>query len=209
MSWELWSSDTFDRESGPSIEGSFETLDEGLYALWKKTLSEAVQDDGRPTFTEFSLRGQPSVFLPRDPFENRELAVLRARMLADDGFLDELVKVHVARLASRVTLPQLLALTAPPPPLVQQVVTFLATRLEVGAVASVTVEGTWAQERIIVTPSWAPPSPAAATWRIVVSGLSGPFAVVVESGRARVEVAEAADAQVLRDALLETGLAAT
>lgn len=207
--WEVWSSDTFDRDSGPQLEGAFDTFEQGLRALWKKTLSEAVQDDGRPTFTEFSLRGQPSVFPPRDPFKNPELAVLRARMVANEAFLDELVKVHASRLASRVTLPQLLVLTAPLPVLVQQVVAFLSKRLEVDGALSVTVEGSWAQERIVVTPRWAPPSPDAASWSIVVSGLSGAFTVVVESGRARVDVSEAADAQVLRDALLEAGLAST
>lgn len=207
MAWELWSSDTFDRESDPSLEGSFDTLDAGLRALWKKTLFEAVLDDGRPTFTEFSLRGQPSVFLPRDPFENPELAVLRARLLANEHFLAQLVTVHASRLSSRVTLPQLLLLTAPLPALVQQVVAFLSKRLELGGVPTVTAEGTWAQERVVVTPRWAPPSPEAAAWRVAVGGLSGPFTVVVESGRARVELADADDAQVLRDALLESGLA--
>lgn len=207
--WEVWSSDTFDRDSGPTVEGTFDTFEQGLRALWKKTLSEAVQDDGRPTFTEFSLRGQPMVFLPRDPFKNPELAVLRARMVANEGFLDDLVKVHASRIASRVTLPQLLVLTAPLPLLVQQVVAFLSKRLELDGVLSVTAEGSWAQERIVVTPRWAPPSPDAAAWSIIVSGRSGAFAVVVESGRARVEVTEAADAQVLRDALLEAGLAST
>lgn len=207
MAWEVWSSDTFDRESAPHLEGAFDTLEQGLRSLWQKTLSEAVQADGRPTFTEFSLRGQPSVFLPRDPFQNPELAVLRARMVANEGFLDELVKVHASRVASRVTLQQLLVLTAPLPARVQQVVAFLSKRLEVDGALSVTVEGSWAQERLVVTPRWAPPSPDAAAWHVAVSGLSGPFTVVVEPDRAHVEFADAADAQVLGDALLEAGLA--
>lgn len=206
MAWELWSSDTFDRDSDPRLEGAFDTFEQGLRALWKKTLTEGVQDDGRPTFTEFSLRGQPKVSLPRDPFENPELAVLRARMLANAAFLDQLVNVHAA---GGVTLAQLLVLTAPLPVLVEQVVGFLSKRLAVDGALRVTAEGGWAAERIVVTPRWAPPSPEAAAWSLVVSGLSGPFTVVVESTRARVEVSEAADAQVLRDALLESGLAST
>lgn len=208
MAWELWSSDTFDRESAPSVEGSFDTLEAGLRALWKKTLTEGVQDDGRPTFTEFTLRGQPSVFLPRDPFENPELAVLRARMVENSGFLDELVKAHASRIAHRVTLKQLLALTTPLPAHVQQVLRFLSERLAVAGTPAVTADGTWAQARIVVTPRWAPPSGEPAAWSLSVSELSGAFTVVVESGRTRVD-AEAADALVLRDALLDSGLAST
>ncbi len=207
--WELWSSDTFDRESPPSVEGSFDTLEAGLRALWKKTLTEAVQDDGRPTFTEFTLRGQPSVFLPRDPFENPELAVLRARMLANGAYLDALVAAHAARVATRVTLKQLLALTTPLPAQVQQVLVFLSRRLAVDGAPETTAEGTWAQERMVVTPRWQAPSPDPTSWSIAVTGLTGVFSVVVEAGRARVELTEAADTQVLRDALLESGLAAT
>lgn len=209
MAWELWSSDTFDRESPPSVEGSFDTLEAGLRALWKKTLSEAVQDDGRPTFTEFTLRGQPSVFLPRDPFENPELAVLRARMLANGAYLDALVAAHASRIARRVSLKLLLAVTTPLPAQVQQVLVFLSRRLSLAGAPDVTAEGTWAQERIIITPRWQAPSPEPASWSVAVTGLAGAFTVVVEAGRARVELADAADTQVLRDALLESGLAAT
>lgn len=209
MAWELWSSDTFDRESAPSVEGSFDTLEAGLRALWKKTLTEGVQDDGRPTFTEFSLRGQPSVFLPRDPFENPELAVLRGRMVENSGFLDELVKAHASRIAHRVTLKQLLALTTPLPAQVQQLLVFLSRRLALAGAPEVTAEGTWAQERIIITPRWQAPSPEPTSWSVAVTGLTGAFTVVVEAGRAHVELADAADAQVLRDALLESGLAVT
>ena len=99
MKIELWSSDLFDRDSTPSLEAGFSTIPEGLKALWDHVLGEGVQDDGRPTFTDFQLRleGKRPISLPRDPHANPALAALR-RCRQTPLFLDELVAVHAARL---------------------------------------------------------------------------------------------------------------
>lgn len=96
MSWSLWSSDFFDRESAPFCDARGEALEEGLAQLWAKTLDEGVLDDGRPTFTWFTLRHDGgAVTLPRDPLKNPALAKLRA-WRGEPALLARLVALHLA-----------------------------------------------------------------------------------------------------------------
>ena len=95
MSWSLWSSDSFDRDSAPYCDARGEALEEGLAKLWAKTLDEGVLDDGRPTFTWFTLRHDGgAVTLPRDPLANPALAKLRA-WRGEPGLLARLVARHL------------------------------------------------------------------------------------------------------------------
>lgn len=96
MSWSLWSSDSFDRDSEPCCDARGEALADGLARLWAKTLEEGVLDDGRPTFTWFSLRHDGgAVTIPRDPLANPALAKLRA-WRATPSLMERLVAAHLA-----------------------------------------------------------------------------------------------------------------
>lgn len=113
----LWSSDLFDRESPPSLESRYASLEEGLAGLWRHVLREGVQDDGRPTFTAFSLEvhGRAGVALPRDPFSNPELAVLRRRFFGgEQDLVDRLAALHAARLDEQFSFEPYLALEVLP-----------------------------------------------------------------------------------------------
>lgn len=95
--WELWSFDYFDRDAEPGVDARGEGLEQGLAALWRKTLDEGLFDDGRPTLTWFRLR-QPgrNVDLPRDPLRNPALARLR-RWRAEPGFIEAVARAHLLR----------------------------------------------------------------------------------------------------------------
>lgn len=97
--FEIWSSDLFDRESSESLEGDYPRLDDALTALWQLVLTEVVEDDGRPTFTDFQLRseGRRTIRVPRDPSQNPELALLRSQRHRP-GFYVALARVHGGRL---------------------------------------------------------------------------------------------------------------
>lgn len=99
--FEIWSTDLFDREAAPSREGEYPNLLEGLGSLWKLVLEQGVQDDGKPTFTDFQLRisGKPAIFIPRDPSLNPELAQLRALRHRSD-FWPTLAKLHLEQLGA-------------------------------------------------------------------------------------------------------------
>jgi hypothetical protein len=69
----------FDANAEPSVNEEGQGLRTGVQRLWRRVLEEAVQDDGRPTFTDFSLRvGGRTLRVPRDPSRDLELARLRA-----------------------------------------------------------------------------------------------------------------------------------
>ena len=95
MTWTLWSMDYFDREAEPIEEASGNNLDEGLILLWRKTLEEGLLDDGRPTFSWFTLHipGPRSLALPRDPLDNPALAKLRC-WRGTPGFIERLGRWH-------------------------------------------------------------------------------------------------------------------
>jgi len=109
---ELWSSDLFDRESSPSLEGTFSQLEAGLETLWTHVLDEGVLDDGRPTFVDFQLRvgGRAAITIPRDPSRNPELARLRA-VRKQPGFAARLAAIHCAQLGRPFDFAPFLAAT--------------------------------------------------------------------------------------------------
>ena len=80
-SWQLWYSDLFDRESPPSLEASDTNILKGLYALWRQTLREAIQDNGNASFSRFHLTwgnsGASRVDIVVNPFNNPALLKLR------------------------------------------------------------------------------------------------------------------------------------
>jgi len=97
VSWQLWSNDYFDRDAPPFLEMEGEGIVEGFIALWQNTLEEGVQDNGRTTFTGFTLQSQQGQFiLPRDPLMNSELARLRM-WRGHPGLLETLAKASAAR----------------------------------------------------------------------------------------------------------------
>lgn len=202
--FELWSNDLFDRESAPSLEGTFSSLPDGLVALWRKTLEQGVQDDGRPTFTEFSLRGEGRTrFLPRDPFRNVHLALLRRRSLERAGFVDEVVQLHLEHFAvGDVSLGWLVAATTVVPPEVQPILDVMAQHLGVQAPFLPRADGARQSGPIALVPLL-----DAGAWRVEVRDWDGAFAVIVGDGEARVECDEVPACHVLRDALLEAGVA--
>ena len=53
--WEVVASDMFDRSSPPTVDERGAGLTAGLEALWRRTLTEGVHDDGGRTFTTFQL----------------------------------------------------------------------------------------------------------------------------------------------------------
>ena len=98
--WRLWAYDYFDRELERSLELEGEGILAGLEELWRKTLEEGVQDDGRPTFTWFDLQlPEDWARIPRDPFENPELGRIRGWREVE-GLIPMVAQTHLARLDS-------------------------------------------------------------------------------------------------------------
>ncbi len=199
MTFELWASDLFDRDSEPSRQKTFSTLRDGLEALWRASLEEGIQDDGRPTFTWFTLTG-PSlrVELPRDPFVNLELAMLRQRWKLVPGFASRLAELHAALLPARPSLEHLLVQTTELPPPVLRAVEVLARHLALQGKLSPTTNG-WELGALRLTASWVLPEPE---YRVVLDDLTARFTkgeVLLEASDDR--------SKVLGDVLAESGLA--
>ncbi|MBL8917285.1 MAG: hypothetical protein JNJ54_00365 [Myxococcaceae bacterium] len=209
MPFELWSRDLFDRESAPFREATFARFADGLTALWRKVLDEVIQDDGRPTFTDFSLEGEGRVvWIPRDPFENPVLAELRRRARVEADFVERLVTEHQSRFGhGPVALDTLaLALTPLPSTLHRAVVVIgrqrgLAPRLTLGTT------GGWQGPGLTITATWS--RAGVAGWRLELSALDGPAVLTLEEGGVRLEAPPGGAGEVLRDALLEAGVLAS
>jgi hypothetical protein len=79
MTWELWSNDTFDRDSEPREEDSGSDVTDGAVAFWRKTLDEGTLEDGTASFTHFHVRlpGSLRVDLPDHPRRKHALHKLR------------------------------------------------------------------------------------------------------------------------------------
>lgn len=198
--FELWASDLFDRDSSPSLQRTFTSLTEGLEALWRAMLDEGLQDDGRPTFTDFVLRGPSTrVTLPRDPFRNPELALLRRRWKALPAFTATLAALHAKTLPAPLTLDTVLLETTELPPALQHAVSILARHL--GLAGEPTRDGAgWSLERLRLTARWVLPAPE---FQLEVDGLSVRFV-------ADAVLVEALDdaARVLADVLFDAGVSA-
>lgn len=79
--WRLWHSDTFDRDSAPSLQASGTGIVQGLYELWLYTLKEGILDSGSSSFSRFHLTWGNTpvarVEILVNPFDNRCLLKLR------------------------------------------------------------------------------------------------------------------------------------
>ena len=79
--WQLWHSDSFDREFPPTLQASGTDIMQGLYQLWLHTLKEGILDSGSSSFSRFHLTwgNTPAarVDVLVNPFDNRCLLKLR------------------------------------------------------------------------------------------------------------------------------------
>lgn len=197
QSIELWSSDLFDRDAEPHHEGSYDSATEGLLALWRAVLTQGVQDGGGATFTDFTLRGLGRVVsLPRDPFENPELALLRARR-HEPHFFPRVAALHERTLGEPFSFGPYLALPVELPAAVTKVLEVLGAALSLrGAVDSSWRLGDAANAHLQV-------SATGAEWAIDVRGVGVRFRVHLDgtTWAPRVETDGSAGAQTLEDAL--------
>lgn len=70
VEWEVWSEDTFDRETPPMREARGKGLVNGVKALWIRYLLETVRPEGFEGFTRFHLRRPPATsILINGPWE--------------------------------------------------------------------------------------------------------------------------------------------
>lgn len=87
--WTLWSFDTFDRDSEPSVEASGPRFTDGLSALWEHALLEGIDDAGNATFSYFALDWGRTVAERADaaiqPFGNTAAARLRQWLQSDEA----------------------------------------------------------------------------------------------------------------------------
>lgn len=88
--WQLWHTDTFDRDSVPSLQASGTNIIQGLYELWLYTLKEGILDNGSASFSRFQLTWGNTASTRADifvkPFNNLSLIKLRqwANLLSQD-----------------------------------------------------------------------------------------------------------------------------
>lgn len=76
--WQLWHSDTFDRDDPPSLQTTGMDIVEGLSELWRYTLKEGILDNGDASFSRFQLMwGATCVAILVNPFDNPALLKLR------------------------------------------------------------------------------------------------------------------------------------
>lgn len=79
--WQLWYSDTFDRDAPRSLQSTGQDILQGLYALWRYTIREGIMDNGAASFSYFHLTWGNSavarVDIAVNPFHNPALLKLR------------------------------------------------------------------------------------------------------------------------------------
>ena len=79
--WVLWHHDTFDRDTPATVERRGTGILQGLYELWKSTLSEGITDAGDSSFSHFQLTWGETASRRADagvqPFDNASLLKLR------------------------------------------------------------------------------------------------------------------------------------
>lgn len=79
--WQLWHSDTFDRDAPISLQASGTDIIQGLYALWLFTLKEGILENGSASFSRFHLTWGNAATTRVDilvkPFNNLALMKLR------------------------------------------------------------------------------------------------------------------------------------
>lgn len=94
--WTLWYSDTFDRDSEPSVEETGERFVDGLSTLWQHALLEGIDEAGNATFSSFWLAWGASTAERADaavqPFANTTHARLRAWLLSSEAARDAVLR---------------------------------------------------------------------------------------------------------------------
>lgn len=199
---EIWSNDLFDRESAPSLERRFTELDAALRELWRLVLEEGVQDDGRPTFTDFQLRleGRPAIVIMRDPDLNPELALLRS-MRHEPDFYGALAAVHASRPGPRFDFGPFLDLG--PPAAARKIAEVLRGALSIAA--PLERDGlTWR-----AGPANGVHLSISAGWAVRAHGLDfegAPLRFAVAYAPRKIEGEGSPATEPLRDALLAAGL---
>ncbi len=110
--WQLWHSDTFDRDSSPSLQGNGVNILHGLFELWLYTLKEGIMENGSASFSYFYLTWADTattrVDVAVNPFHNPALLKLRrwagfttqAQEIEDGGnsIILRLAQLHFDRL---------------------------------------------------------------------------------------------------------------
>lgn len=126
----LWSYDLFDRDSEPIIDVVFESVGDGLRGLWRSVLHEGIVEDGRRSFTDFSLHLEDGTRLavPVQHGVNPELLLLRARQ-HEPGFLDALSQRHLELHDRKLDFAFDLLLSIPPPVAVFELARVLSAAL--------------------------------------------------------------------------------
>lgn len=61
VSWDLYYRDTFDRDCPPMVTKKGMGLAQALFYLWQYTLTEGIVQDGRRSFSGFSLDFAPAI----------------------------------------------------------------------------------------------------------------------------------------------------
>jgi hypothetical protein len=95
--WQLWQSDTFDRDSSPALQSNGTRIIDGLCELWFQTLKEGILDNGNASFSYFYLIWDNAttarVDITVSPFNN--LALLKLRHWV--GFTPQAQNIEVGR----------------------------------------------------------------------------------------------------------------
>ena len=101
--WQLWHSDTFDRDAPLTLQSSGTDIIQGLYELWRYTLKEGILDDGNASFSRFHLIWGHTPVTRVDilvhPFNNPALRKLGSWMQVmseeqEDVFVLRLAQLH-------------------------------------------------------------------------------------------------------------------
>ena len=141
MKFQLRAADLFDRDAPVTRELDTDDPLVALRALWSKTLREGVLEDGRETFTSFTLAGPASMGLCLTRAKNPELAAIRGVMTQD--LLTALATEHARRLAEPFAFGPYLALAHVVPAEWTRVTDVLAAALGLGGVLQLDVRSTW------------------------------------------------------------------
>jgi hypothetical protein len=206
----LWAYDLFDRDSPPMADARFPSVREGLCGLWRSVLHEGLVEDGRGSFTEFSLQLDDGARLrvPVQHTVNPELVLLRARQ-HEPGFLEALADVHLALHERRAAFEFEPFFAIPPPPACLELARVLANALSSEGAPRRT--GARWKVGAHVELSCAPPG----GWRIEVVNARFAGRPVVFAVQERFEggawhrtlLGDGRETQPLRDALIAAGLA--
>jgi hypothetical protein len=106
--WQLLHHDLFDPEAGGREAGG-QHLEDGLALLWHKEAFEGILEDGRRSFSAFSLHwenGRADLVVAQ---ENPALLRIRRWAAADPRILREIAAAHVRRLDHRDAAADILA----------------------------------------------------------------------------------------------------